>query len=361
MKRLYALVYAVAAGAADSPAGKFGLGKPATREEIAGWDIDVRPDGQGLPQGRGTVAQGQEIYDAKCANCHGTFGESNSYIPIAGGVGTLGTEQPIRTTGSKLNHATTLFDYIRRAMPFNNPQTLTADEVYALTAYVLNLNDIVPADAALDQDSLPKLKMPNRDGFTTAHGFGRLDARRSTPFRVGTEDRTDGGHDAADAAAQGRARERRDPGRCRGGQRRGPRLSRRESMAAAERPGSCGRGGLKTSQLDSRVPAMNRATPPTPSGSEIKMNIRLSRRGTASPLWIAAFGWSMLGALVARCHPRSATLAIPGAQRAQFAISVDTSTVPAPQAPFDETPITAIETVGTPARESPTETATTSR
>ena len=175
------LLYAVAASAADvQPAGRFGLGKPATREEIAGWDIDVRPDGAGLPRGHGTVAQGQEIYDAQCANCHGTFGESNSYLPIAGGVGTLGSDQPIRTTGSKLNYATTLFDYIRRAMPFNNPQTLSADEVYALTAYMLNLNDILPADVALDQDSLPKLKMPNRDGFTTAHGLGRRDGKPDT-------------------------------------------------------------------------------------------------------------------------------------------------------------------------------------
>ena len=176
-----ALVCIAVASAADAqPARKFGLGKPPTREEIAGWDIDVRPDGAGLPSGGGTVAQGQEIYDAKCANCHGTFGESNSYLPIAGGVGTLGSDQPIRTTGSKLNYATTLFDYIRRAMPFNNPQTLSVDEVYALTAYVLNLNDIVPADAALDQNSLAKLKMPNRDGFTTAHGFGRRDGKPDT-------------------------------------------------------------------------------------------------------------------------------------------------------------------------------------
>ena len=97
-------------------------------------------------------------------------------MQIAGGVGSLATDQPMRTTGSKLNHATTLWDYINRAMPFNAPQTLTPDEVYALTAYVLNLNDILPADAVLDQDSLPRLTMPNRDGFTTAHGFMR--ARR---------------------------------------------------------------------------------------------------------------------------------------------------------------------------------------
>jgi S-disulfanyl-L-cysteine oxidoreductase SoxD len=175
-----ALWTGAAAAAGTSPAGKFGLGKPATPEEIAGWDIDVKPDGTGLPKGRGSVADGQALYDAKCASCHGTFGESNSYLQIAGGVGTLASDAPIRTTGSKLNYATTLFDYIRRAMPFNAPQSLAAGEVYALTAYVLNLNDIVPADAVLDQDSLPKLKMPNLDGFTTAHGFMRRDGKPDT-------------------------------------------------------------------------------------------------------------------------------------------------------------------------------------
>ncbi|MGI8896165.1 MAG: c-type cytochrome [Casimicrobiaceae bacterium] len=159
---------------------KYGFGKPATRAEIAGWDIDVRPDGTGLPKGRGSVAQGQAIYDEKCASCHGTFGESNSYMPIAGGVGSLATDQPVRTTGSKLNYATTLWDYINRAMPFQAPQTLRPDEVYALTAYVLHLNDIVPADTVLDQTSLPKLKMPNRDGFTTDHGLMRRDGKPDT-------------------------------------------------------------------------------------------------------------------------------------------------------------------------------------
>jgi S-disulfanyl-L-cysteine oxidoreductase SoxD len=176
-----ALALAASAVAAQTPAaGKFGLGKPATPEEIAGWDIDVKPDGTGLPRGRGSVADGQVIYDAKCASCHGTFGESNNYLQIAGGVGSLASNAPIRTTGSKLNHATTLFDYIRRAMPFDAPQSLSADEVYALTAYVLNLNDIIGADTVLDQESLPKLKMPNRDGFTTAHGFMRRDGKADT-------------------------------------------------------------------------------------------------------------------------------------------------------------------------------------
>ena len=165
---------------ASAAPGSFGFGKPATPAEIAGWDIDVRPDGTGLPPGRGTVAQGQEIYDAKCASCHGTFGESTDYMALAGGVGSLASGQPMRTTGSKLNHATTLFDYIRRAMPFPNPKTLTDDEVYALTAYVLHLNDILPVDAALDRDSLPGVRMPNRDGFTTAHGLTRKDGKPDT-------------------------------------------------------------------------------------------------------------------------------------------------------------------------------------
>ena len=169
-----------ASGVDAAPAARFGLGKPATPAEIAGWDIDVRGDGAGLPTGRGSVAQGQDLYDAKCAACHGTFGESNSYLQIAGGVGTLASDQPIRTTGSKLNAAPTLFDYIRRAMPFNAPQSLATDEVYALTAYVLNLNDILPSDAVVDQDSLPKVRMPNRDGFTTAHGFMRRDGKPDT-------------------------------------------------------------------------------------------------------------------------------------------------------------------------------------
>ena len=160
-----------ATGAAGKDAPRFGFGKPATPAEIAGWDIDVRPDGKGLPPGKGSVAMGQDVYDAQCASCHGTFGESNDYMVLAGGVGSLSTNEPIRTTGSKLNHATTLWDYINRAMPFNAPKTLAPDQVYAVTAYVLHLNDILPADASLDRESILKVKMPNRDGFTTGHGF----------------------------------------------------------------------------------------------------------------------------------------------------------------------------------------------
>ena len=129
---------------------KYGLGKKATPEQIAGWNIDVRPDGTGLPPGQGSVAQGNEVYDANCASCHGTFGESNSYIALT-------------NVGARLNYATTLFDYINRAMPFPHSKALTADQVYAAAAYVLNLNDIVPSDFVANKDTLPKVKMPAHD------------------------------------------------------------------------------------------------------------------------------------------------------------------------------------------------------
>ena len=130
-----------------------------------------------MPKGRGSATRGQEIYDAKCASCHGTFGESNQYLQLAGGVGSLRSDNPVRTTGSKLNYAATLWDYINRAMPFQAPKSLTADEVYALTAYLLYLNELVPEDATLDQTSILQLRMPNRDGFTTQHGFMRREGK----------------------------------------------------------------------------------------------------------------------------------------------------------------------------------------
>lgn len=151
------------------------LGRPLGAAEIAPWDIDVRPDGKGLPVGRGSAAEGQALYDAQCASCHGTFGESNDYLALAGGIGSLASENPQRTVGSKLDYATTLWDYINRAMPFTQSKSLSADEVYALTAYVLNLNDVVAYDTVLDQASLPAVQMPNRAGYTTAHGMMQVD------------------------------------------------------------------------------------------------------------------------------------------------------------------------------------------
>jgi cytochrome c len=145
---------------------RYGYGKPATPKEIAGWDIDVRPDGAGLPPGKGSVAQGAEIYVQQCAACHGTFGEGEGRYPkLAGGEGSLTQDRPEQTVGSYWPYATTVWDYIYRAMPFPAPRTLSPDDTYALTAYVLNLSNIVDGDFVADRNSLPKVKMPNRDHF----------------------------------------------------------------------------------------------------------------------------------------------------------------------------------------------------
>jgi cytochrome c len=159
--------FAFAASAAEShKPGYYGYGTPATQEQIDGWNIDVRPDGKGLPPGSGSVSKGADIYADQCAACHGTFGEGEGRYPkLAGGEGTLKAERPEPTVGSYWPFATTLFDYINRAMPFPAPHTLPADDVYALTAYVLNINNIVGNDFVADRNSLPKVKMPNHDNF----------------------------------------------------------------------------------------------------------------------------------------------------------------------------------------------------
>ena len=145
----------------------YGLGRPATPEELAGWNIDVRADGQGLPPGRGSVRDGLKVYAERCAACHGDKGEGNPMDRLVGGAGTLASANPVRTVGSFWPYATTLFDYIRRAMPFNAPQSLTADQVYAVCAYLLYLNQIVPAEAVLDAETLAQVQMPNHHGFTS--------------------------------------------------------------------------------------------------------------------------------------------------------------------------------------------------
>jgi mono/diheme cytochrome c family protein len=143
---------------------RYGLGSEATPGQIAGWNIDVRPDGTGLPDGHGTVSEGKKVYETRCAACHGEKGDG-PMDKLVGGRGTLATAKPVKTVGSYWPYATTLFDYIHRAMPFNEPQTLTASEVYAVAAYVLNMNGIVPHDAVLDARTLPQVMMPDRDGF----------------------------------------------------------------------------------------------------------------------------------------------------------------------------------------------------
>jgi hypothetical protein len=145
----------------------FGFGHPATAEEIAGWDIDVAADGTGLPLGSGTVAEGKALYDRLGAKCHGAKGEGDTAPALVGGIGSLNTDQPVKTVGSYWSYAPTLFDYIHRAMPADNPQSLTPDEVYALCAYLLYLNGIVPKDAVMDAKTLPQVVMPNYAGFTS--------------------------------------------------------------------------------------------------------------------------------------------------------------------------------------------------
>ena len=154
-----------ALAAEGRPAGYYGLGRAPTAAEIEGWAIAVRPDGQGLPAGKGSVDQGAEVYADQCAACHGTFGEGEGRYPKLAG-GTLKGERPEPTVGSYWPYATTLWDYINRAMPFPAPHSLTADQVYAMTAYILNLNNLVPNDFVADRNSLPKVKMPNHDAFT---------------------------------------------------------------------------------------------------------------------------------------------------------------------------------------------------
>lgn len=143
------------------------LGKPVSEVDIAPWNIDVQtPTGVGLPPGRGTVAQGKAVYEARCASCHGADAKGGpQYGTMVGGIGSFTTDKRVLTPGSMYPYAPILFDYIRRAMPMDRPQSLTPDEVYAVSAYLLYLNGLVPADAVMDANSLPQVQMPNRNGF----------------------------------------------------------------------------------------------------------------------------------------------------------------------------------------------------
>jgi len=136
-------------------------------EEIARWDISIPPSGAGLPAGSGTAKQGAAVYGAKCLACHGEKGAGKPADVLVGGIGSLATARPVRTVGSYWPYATTLFDYVRRAMPITNPLSLSDDEVYAVSAYVLFLNGIVGEDAVMNAQTLPQVKMPNRDGFVS--------------------------------------------------------------------------------------------------------------------------------------------------------------------------------------------------
>jgi cytochrome c len=148
-----------------SHAEPLGLGTAPDPALLRAWDIDVTPDGAGLPAGKGSVADGRRIYAERCASCHGSTGAGDPMDRLAGGQGSLATGKPVKTIGSFWPYATTLFDYVRRAMPFDAPQSLAGDELYAVTGYLLHLNGIVPANAVLDAHSLAQVRMPNRDGF----------------------------------------------------------------------------------------------------------------------------------------------------------------------------------------------------
>jgi cytochrome c len=150
------------------------IGTPLTGQDLAAWNIDIAPNGRGLPAGSGDVATGAHIFAEKCAACHGAQGQGGLGDQLIGGQGTLTSAKPKRTVGSYWPYATTLFDYIRRAMPYNAPESLSADEVYAVSAFLLNQNGIVPANTRLDAALLPRVVMPNRDGFVADPRPGRL-------------------------------------------------------------------------------------------------------------------------------------------------------------------------------------------
>jgi cytochrome c len=142
-----------------------GLGAPASSSEIAAWDISILPDGTGLPPGSGTPAQGSQVYAQKCAACHGENGKGAANAALVGGLPLTHGIDTVKTIANFWPHATTLFDFIRRAMPWQRPRTLSDDEVYAVTAYILALNKLIGENDVMNATSLPTVKMPNRDGF----------------------------------------------------------------------------------------------------------------------------------------------------------------------------------------------------
>ena len=160
-----ALLLGAAPLAGQSP--KYGAGRPPTSEELRELGPAIAPDGTGLPEGSGTASAGRELFSTNCARCHGEKGEGSVGPRLVGGEGSLATAKPVKTVGSFWPYATTVWDYIYRAMPFDQPGKLKPNEVYALVAYILDLNGIIGPNAVMDAKSLPKVKMPNRDGFVS--------------------------------------------------------------------------------------------------------------------------------------------------------------------------------------------------
>ncbi|MCZ8182612.1 MAG: cytochrome c [Beijerinckiaceae bacterium] len=165
-RKLAATALLAALLAAPALAGKAGLGREALPEEVAAWDIDVRPDGAGLPPGKGSVKDGEQLYLQQCASCHGEFGEGAGRWPVlVGGQGSLKSEGPEKTIGSFWPYASTTFDYIKRAMPYGNARSLSDDDVYAITAFLLNQNGLVKDDFVLTKENFSKVKLPNEQAF----------------------------------------------------------------------------------------------------------------------------------------------------------------------------------------------------
>lgn len=168
--------------ASQADAGNYSLGRNATADEVRAWDIDVRPDGQGLPEGKGTVAQGEELFQERCAACHGDFGEGIDRWPVlAGGQDSLKSERPEKTIGSYWPYLSTAYDYIYRAMPFGDAQSLSADETYAIVAYLLHMNDLVDGEFELNKSNFTSIRLPNEKNFvedprpdTTRHSAAKI-------------------------------------------------------------------------------------------------------------------------------------------------------------------------------------------
>ena len=179
-----AILIAATVSAMASDGAQFG--RPVTQQDIAAWDISIGPDGAGLPPGKGTVAQGEMVYAGKCQACHGEKGAGRPNDRLVGGMGSLAPDKgpPVKTVGSYWPYATTVFDCIRRAMPYPMPGSLSNDDIYAVSAYILSLNGILPADGKLDRDTLAKIKMPNRDGFIPDPVF-KIDNEQGPPTKRG--------------------------------------------------------------------------------------------------------------------------------------------------------------------------------
>ena len=167
--RVVTMILALAAYASSVAQETPTLGRPATPAEIAAWDVSIPPDGTGLPPGSGTPEQGAVVYAQKCQSCHGEKGAGKPNDQLVGGQGTLTSKNPVRTIGSYWPYVTTVFDYVRRAMPYTQSHSLTDDEVYAVTAYLLHLNGIIGAQDTMNAQSLPQVKMPNRDNFIVVY------------------------------------------------------------------------------------------------------------------------------------------------------------------------------------------------